>query len=219
MNTKHQPPPVARAFHDSPPKLTITELFYCILAAIAIYGTALLLFMPAVRYYDPEPRLFMRLVEARGLDPCVPEPEVRPPPHLQAGRGGRDHAGDLHRGRGHDAAGLVPRHHPGLGQRATVLHRRQEPAGAEETQRGDLGGHGGGVRYEGGVAEHDTRRNPRSRAGRVRRGREPSWIRSPPLQNVLVWRADGTAASVPLSEKATGGRVVKIPDVFYFPGV
>jgi hypothetical protein len=24
---------------------------------------------------------------------------------------------------------------------------------------------------------------------------------------------------VPLSEKATGGRVVKIPDVFYFPGV
>lgn len=142
-----------------------------------------------------------------------------PPPHLQAGRGGRDHAGDLHRGRGHDAAGLVPRHHPGLGQRATVLHRRQEPAGAEETQRGGLGGHGGGVRYEGGVAEHDTRRNPRSRAGRVRRGREPSWIRSPPLQNVLVWRADGTAASVPLSEKATGGRVVKIPDVFYFPGV
>lgn len=51
----------------------------------------------------------------------------------------------LCRRRGRHAAGLVPWRHPGLGQRSAVLHRQRE--------RGERGGHGGGVRFAGGAAE------------------------------------------------------------------
>ncbi|XBI82413.1 hypothetical protein VPH35_091102 [Triticum aestivum] len=68
----------AGAYHSSSANLTIMDLFYALLLTIVILGTALALFLPAANY-DPKPRLFIRLVEAQGLDPCVPETEVRSP--------------------------------------------------------------------------------------------------------------------------------------------
>ncbi|KAI4988802.1 hypothetical protein ZWY2020_036119 [Hordeum vulgare] len=68
----------AGAYHSSSASTTIMDVVYCVLANIVIYGTALALFLPAANY-NPEPRLFIRLVKAQGLDPCVPETEVRSP--------------------------------------------------------------------------------------------------------------------------------------------
>ncbi|XP_045084955.1 uncharacterized protein [Aegilops tauschii subsp. strangulata] len=68
----------AGAYHSSSANSTIMDLFYALLLTIVILGTALALFLPAANY-DPKPRLFIRLVEVQGLDPCIPETEVRSP--------------------------------------------------------------------------------------------------------------------------------------------
>lgn len=66
------------AYHSSSANSTIMDLVYAFLLSIVILGTVLSLFLP-VANYNPEPRLFIRLVDAQGLDPCVPATEVRSP--------------------------------------------------------------------------------------------------------------------------------------------
>ncbi|RLM93075.1 hypothetical protein C2845_PM08G20800 [Panicum miliaceum] len=58
----------AGASHSSA-ELTIMELFCCILLSFATVFITQALFMAAARSDDPEPRLFIRLVAAQGLDP------------------------------------------------------------------------------------------------------------------------------------------------------
>ena len=74
MDGAAEPRPLAAeaagASHSSgKPKLTITELFGGLLASFAIVFITQAVFEAGLGSDVPEPRLFIRLVEARGLDP------------------------------------------------------------------------------------------------------------------------------------------------------
>ncbi|CAL4955366.1 unnamed protein product [Urochloa decumbens] len=71
----HPLPAKAAGVSSKPGEFTIMDVVFSILftAAILAIGRAFLIPVPVPVHNDPEPRLFIRLVEAEGLDPCVRE--------------------------------------------------------------------------------------------------------------------------------------------------
>ncbi|CAO2178946.1 unnamed protein product [Urochloa humidicola] len=73
------PAKAAGASRSSCERLMIMDFVYSFLLSMVILAIAHVFFMPVAApvpvpvHNDPEPRLFIRLVEAEGLDPCVQE--------------------------------------------------------------------------------------------------------------------------------------------------